>query len=824
MVAKDSGERLDLRALLTERLTYDGEGGPLPQTVGEVLVALLDVSADVGGEASLSSADSGDPDGDFGFRYDTRHELGRGGMGQVHLALDRNLGRELAIKSLLNAQAITRKQVRRFLREARITAQLDHPSVVPVYDLGISPDGELFYTMKRVEGTSLSRILKGLRRKERRFRVEFVPNRLLRVFSSVCLAVAYAHDRGVVHRDIKPRNIMVGAYGEVMLLDWGIAQLFSERDLPEVVLDPAAELPPPGTAVGTPGYIAPERIMGVTALDPRSDLYSLGCVLYEILTQQRLWTERGPKNIMRATVRKDPISPSERAPGLRAAEDLEQLCMACLSRDPARRPASARAVAEAIDDYLQGSQRREETEKRVKQGRTALNRHLRLRDRVHRAEELTDEIQRRFEPWRPIVEKAAMLDGMRTLEQLRQSASDAYAEAITSFESALNLYPEDPDARSGLADCYWLRYEEAENRRDTREMAIIERRMGMYDDGRYAVRLTGEGAITLDTQPTHAEVICLEYQRRNQRLAAVPYAEMGRTPLRLMSLPRGSYLLIFRAAGHRITRYPLEIRRREHYHPSHPIKMLPRGAVSQAFVHVPAGRFRSGGDPDCPSAHSSREGSPSDFLIGRFPVTAGEYLEFLTDLQRRDPDEARRHAPGQTGVEGSFWERYEGRWSLPSVDRAENRWAPNHPVYGVSWDDAAAYCHWRSAREGVDFSLPTEWQWEKAARGVDGRFHPWGDWFDPSLCSMRESGPGRPCNRPVGLFSEDASPYRVADLSGGVQEWCQDWYDSEAGLRALRGGAWLLDRRFCRLANRQGVSPWSKGMTTGFRLVRQTGH
>lgn len=818
----DRDENLDLRALLTERLTYDGESAPLPTTVGEVLAELLDVEADVADDVDRSTPGSIDPDEDFGPRYETRAELGRGGMGRVHLALDHNLGREVAIKSLLNADAVTRRQLRRFLTEARITAQLDHPSVVPVYDLGISPGGELFYTMKRVEGTSLARILKGLRRKERRYRTEYVPNRLLRFFVSVCLAVAYAHDRRVVHRDIKPRNVMVGAYGEVLLVDWGIAKLVPERPEVAVVVDGDAALPPAKSVVGTPGYIAPERITGASLADPRSDLFSLGCVLYEVLTLQRVWQARGPKNLLRAALREHPVPPSERAPGMRAAEDLEELCLSCLAKDPARRPPSARVLAEAVDDYLQGSQRREETEKRVKQGRVALNRYLRLRDRVHRADELTEEIQRRFESWRPIVEKAAMLDGMRTVEQLRQSLSDAYAEAITSFESALSLYPDDPDARAGLADCYWLRYEEAETRRDFREMAIIERRMGMYDDGRYAVRITGEGAITLDTEPTHAEVICLRYERRNLRLAAVPHAELGRTPLRLISLPRGSYLLILRAAGHRITRYPLEIRRREHYHPAEPIRLLPRGAVSPEFVHVPAGRFRCGGDPEAPSSPGARVEESGDFLIGRYPVTAGEYLDFLDDLQRRDPDEARRRAPGQTGVEGSFWAEFDGRWRMPSVDRLGNRWAAGHPVYGLSWDDARAYCEWRTAREGIHYDLPTELQWEKAARGVDGRFFPWGDWFDPSLCSMRESSAGRPCNRPVGLFYEDVSPYRAADLAGGVQEWCRDWYDAEAGLRALRGGAWLLDRRFCRLANRQGESPWSKLMTTGIRLVRRT--
>ncbi len=105
-------------------------------------------------------------------------------------------------------------------------------------------------------------------------------------------------------------------------------------------------------------------------------------------------------------------------------------------------------------------------------------------------------------------------------------------------------------------------------------------------------------------------------------------------------------------------------------------------------------------------------------------------------------------------------------------------------------------------------------------RGVDSRHYPWGPWFDASLCSTRESHPARPCNRPVGLFPSDVSPYGVHDAAGGVQEWCQDWTDEESGLRRQRGGAWILDRRYSRLANRRSNFAWTAELSSGFRVVR----
>jgi serine/threonine protein kinase len=185
-------------------------------------------------------------------RYELQEPIGRGGMGVVFRALDHELGREVAVK-VLHAHAPGAAD--RLLREARILARLEHPGILPIHDVGTLPDGRPFYVMKLVRGERLDRHVSGVGTLERR----------LRLFERLCDAIAFAHARGVVHRDLKPENVMIGAFGEVLVLDWGVAQL---REL----------MPEQNMVLGTPGYMAPEQAAGA-AVDERADVYALGGIL-----------------------------------------------------------------------------------------------------------------------------------------------------------------------------------------------------------------------------------------------------------------------------------------------------------------------------------------------------------------------------------------------------------------------------------------------------------------------------------------------------------------------------------------------------------------
>lgn len=190
-------------------------------------------------------------------RYRLGREIGRGGMGVVYLAEDSSLERRVAIK-VLPVELSTPAMAARLNREARVLARLDHPNIVPIYDVGALDDGRVYYAMKFVEGTRLD---------EYRDRAAALPD-LLRMFEKLCEGAAFAHARGVVHRDLKPENVMVGSFGEVLLMDWGIAKVEGE------------EAEAPGTVAGTSAYMAPEQARGDAAgTGPRADVYALGGIL-----------------------------------------------------------------------------------------------------------------------------------------------------------------------------------------------------------------------------------------------------------------------------------------------------------------------------------------------------------------------------------------------------------------------------------------------------------------------------------------------------------------------------------------------------------------
>ncbi len=217
-----------------------------------------------------------------GTRYELRELVARGGMGVVYAAEDGKLDRRVALK-VLDLTNSAPELTQRLIREARILAQLEHPGIVPVHDVGQLPDGRVFYTMKFVEGSRLDRFVAQL---------DSLPERL-RLFLRICDAVAFAHARGVLHRDLKPANVMVGSFGEVLVMDWGLAKVLQEssRENETVLISPKKEnsekeetqstvVTGHGTVMGTPGYMSPEQARGETEeIDERSDVFSLGALL-----------------------------------------------------------------------------------------------------------------------------------------------------------------------------------------------------------------------------------------------------------------------------------------------------------------------------------------------------------------------------------------------------------------------------------------------------------------------------------------------------------------------------------------------------------------
>ncbi len=287
-------------------------------------------------------------------------ELGRGGMGIVFDAKDPRFQREVAIKVMAFATPMNSEQVARFITEARIQGQLEHPGICPVHEFGIDDRGRPWFAMKKVRGRSLRGILRAAATShENGDQPAFGLMRLLDVFARVCEAVAFAHARGVVHRDLKPANIMVGEFGEVLVMDWGLSCFllpseaqFSEEDDSALGI-PDCELPlERGVVVGTPSYMSPEQAAGrLYAVEERGDVYSLGAVLYHILTSTpAVRAESRSETLMR--VRKgDFPSPSKRAPGRQIPVALDLIVMKAMAKEPADRHQSVTQLMDEIDSW-----------------------------------------------------------------------------------------------------------------------------------------------------------------------------------------------------------------------------------------------------------------------------------------------------------------------------------------------------------------------------------------------------------------------------------------------------------------------------------------
>ena len=297
-------------------------------------------------------------------RYQFFGEIGRGGVGAVLKGRDPDLGRELAVKVLLEKHSNDAEMVCRFVEEAQIAGQLQHPGIVPIYELGAFSDRRPYFAMKLVKGRTLAALVA-----ERPSERHELP-RFLAIFEAIAQAVGYAHSRGVIHRDLKPSNVMVGSFGEVQVMDWGLAKVLSQGGASDdasagVLGEPTmittgrsasdSDLSLAGSIMGTPSYMAPEQAQGeLGAVDERSDVFALGSILSEIMTGNPAFTGRTPDEIQRKAARGDLAVAFSRLDACGADHELVALAKACLSPDRDARPRDAGEIARSIGIYRAG--------------------------------------------------------------------------------------------------------------------------------------------------------------------------------------------------------------------------------------------------------------------------------------------------------------------------------------------------------------------------------------------------------------------------------------------------------------------------------------
>jgi eukaryotic-like serine/threonine-protein kinase len=353
----------------------------------------------------------------------------------------------------------------------------------------------------------------------------------------------------------------------------------------------------------------------------------------------------------------------------------------------------------------------------------------------------------------------------------------AEAQIIRLARAARAFEPTLPEVIGPLAEVYRWRVEEAERSGDPSGEAEAIRRLRAVDDGRLGPWIDGYGTVTLTTEPAGAEVQAFRIEPRLGQRIAGSGRSLGSTPLRAASLPPGSWILEIRAHGCEVVRYPLVLRRFEDHRPvrpgsSEPMRLvLPRlGSVGDRACFVPAGFFEAGGrlgiEPMAP-----RSLWVDTFVMDRDQATIADWCAFLRDWARRGRDIVDLTVPGVDLVGGD--------------PRVEPGWDPDASAVGLPFRAVLAFVQWRCERDGLPWRLPHELEWEKAARGVDGRLFPWGDRADPAFAAVLESGV-EPHEAVYKRCPADRSVYGVRGMASMARDLCgNDWIEEPPGERSV---------------------------------------
>jgi eukaryotic-like serine/threonine-protein kinase len=747
-------------------------------------------------------------------RYVAERTINEGGMGRILVCYDRALGRRVAMKTLRH-DMLTPENAEMLAREARVTGNLEHPCIIPVYDVGVADDEGPNYVMRLVEQQSLELVLAKLRERDPLVAATWTLYRLLRTFIQVCQAVQYAHSRDVIHCDLKPSNVLLGAFGEVLVSDWGMA--YSRNQ---------------GAFIngGTPAYMAPEQFEdGTPAYDARTDVFALGVVLYRILCLRAPFRGDHVSDVLRQRKADQvPALPSTIAPSDRPVPvELEEIAMKAMESDPSKRFGSADELGTAVDAFLEGTRDREQRLQRAAglalQGDELALRYHETRDERQKLAAELAALNHSIDPWAPLDVRRQVWDAEDELAITDALLVRILQEAISSYEQALAEQPKLPAARSGLARLYADRAERARERRSDLDRMYFEGLVRQYDDDGILVRSGGRpGWLHVEIVGVAEDIVLASVEERDRQLAPGASRRLRRTGLDAVPAAPGSYLLQLMVDGYRL-RVPVLIRGERETQLV--IDLEAAGPPRADEIYVPAGFAALGNELS--GQQELRDVDVDAFFIQTFPVTFGSYIEFLNAVRADDSSRATRFIPwvregvplvklGSTGFEPTS---AQGDLGMMSAD-----WL-TMPAFGIDAYCAIEYAEWWSERTKLPYRLPTEHEWEKAARGLDGRRYPWGDRFEAIFCKMLHSRAGRPMPEPIGTFASDISPYGVRDMAGGVADWCTPTAGDErrsnpAIAMASRGGAWCDPEADCAVNARRRVQMDERSVRLGFRLVR----
>ncbi len=771
------------------------EDKPLMERVGEEVGEILGLRLP-GGKHPTPEGEAPMP---LPPRYTWLDSLGEGGQGSVELVLDQDLGRLVALKTL-HSHKKDKEDLIDLYRESRITGQLEHPHIMPIYDVGQLPDGRLYYTMPRLPGESLHHVLALRRRGNAETLARWPLTPLLQVIQKVCQGVGYAHAHGVIHRDLKPANILLGKHGEVLVVDWGIARVLHSTEGASGRLWSREGEERVERVRGSPPYMAPEQVKHPDHVSPAADVFCLGVILYEVLCRESPFPGATLDEVVEMLCHERPVPPRERAPSLRIPAEIEEICLRSLEKFPGHRYSNAGDLASALGDFLSGGKRQDAAARRLREAESLRSRYRVL---VRRKEDGWVELDAGSQAIgeQPGEEESQRLHRLKErVGSLERAADGVFSEAVWSLHRALTDDPENGEIQAVLGELYGDRYAEAEWLQADREQAFFRAMLRQFDDGRWSRWLRSGAELLLETVPEETPMALYRLQERSGRLepgelivpdshnswqiapgryALAPLPEAGTTEE--SSAPTWFYpVLLDRGAKRHLI---LDLRGEQ--------------SSGERFCFVPGGPAQIGGDKVAAGASYQDRPYIGPFAIARNPVTVGAYTRFLDWLSAHDPVEARIRTPLAQHSRGQADER--------------------RPITGISHDDALAYCDWLRGATGVVLRLPTSAEWEKAARGADGRTFPWGDGMEPGACASLSLGQPQGPVPPVGCFPQDRSPFGVEDTAGGVWEWTATGLPDQRYI--VMGGSIVSDPDGCRSAGRRALQAETKLHFLGFRVL-----
>ncbi len=784
-------------------------------------------------------------------RYQDITTIGLGGIGTVFSAREPVLNREIALKILRPAYRNNTKFIDGFIREARATAQIDHPNIVPVHQLGVFDDVGAYFTMKRVIGQTLRLVLKKIDAGDREYQRKYSLYRLLEIFLSACNGVAFAHSKGIIHRDLKPANIMLGDYGEVFVMDWGLVKYQAENDSSEAgkkisldtelsenneTDDPDATATHKGSISGTPAYMAPEQVAGLSdEIDSQTDIYSLGAILYSILTGKPTpFPDNAEINqVLQQAVNGDFLPPRRRAPRRKIPRELEAICLKAMARVKSDRYPTVQAligdVRNFMDNYPVSAYSPPPFYRFTKLVRrhpvvplaliiaffTALGVFTALRyEQIAQFESRlipanhnifygNIAYERALNTYSQLQQKLKSDDiSEEQFLQLAEQLKVQQTEFENFYESALELLSQlemagydSAGVTSSIVEIYSRRlnyYTLTDNLAMVRQLAdrLRKRSLDAYNTiiaadqaqaGPLRDIIAEECQVSINTSVPESLIF---YQQLipDQPLEAA--TQLGTTPLQTV-LPEGSYLFLVQLPGKSVIKYPASLRS------SKPVELnieIPAN-IPNNTVYIPAGPFSFGNVSNL--LPNNGNATLPGYFIGRYEVTFAEYLEFW---RRQAPKDQAKYMAKFPDADRQYTDAWNAGGELRSP------FAPNMPVTGITGEAAEAYCRWRTKTTGLRYRLPTPQEWEKAARGVDGRTYIWGEQFQPeaALTAVHKSSGQFPFGAPVNAFPQDRSIYGVADMCGNVREFVRK--PNHGGLYVVKGASFKTDAGFARCA------------------------